>query len=929
MALGYTNWKKQNPTGTIQQYQKGITPPPAPMPVVKPPTLQTTGSSAINKTISSLQPKPAPSTGIVPNKNVLSPNLSNPTSSPVKPAISSSMVQSSQSLGGYKPPVPRQEPLVATKESPLKTISPNIKDDFSGLSDREKQVQVMLKQSKGENLSDNERQYMINQFLDKQEMKVEDFAPGISDTYNKQITDLQNEYDTTKSTQEKEREKMIAQKKTELDAMYGKRADEVKEAGRNQQSAAGTALSFSGFGRSTFNAEQQTKIQKDIDSQVTAINAAKDLETQLFQRQLEGEDSESLRGITDRINGIKSQAQQFEMNSAMQVAQMNQENKLNFAESFSNLLQTLSPQSQKSINKDVSEMLGFAADEFGQPIFTDEQGNPIPLGKDEEMPEFNKDASEALGFAADKFGRPMFTDDNGEPIPLPKDQEMPAIDTAVSEMLGFAADKFGNPAFSDDEGNPIYANIAKPEEKTTWASYEDKYGNTVFYDKNDPANTYRQPVDSYPLEDGSTASAPTSYTGGVQVVGKGNQYKRDDGSMGYLGENCVKYARTLVPNLPMGLTSKQDKINAIKAAEQKGIGSSNMSLAKVGDAVLTGEGSWGHALVIAGFNDNGNIIVDEANYKTGTVTRGRELSPDDPKIFGFIHNSDSSRINPINIGSGVGEGRTGGVDNQVLGGGGNWSGTQVSEFKKKLSDPNFIPSRVGNYQQEMQFQNEFDNWYAAGGAEKGTTANKKQSQNALAAIGYAKRLEESQKNFDSLYKNINEIGTAKFIALRNTPDFLNGTKPEWFQQMEQSERNFVNAVLRRESGAAISDSEFANAAKQYFPQPGDKPSVIEQKRQNRQIVIDNFFNEGGSASSYVQGSSGGSSSGGIQMKTPDGRTISVPASEVEAMKQYGATVISSGPKKAVPQAGSGVSGFLKSIAGVKTTTKRSSRAKRI
>jgi hypothetical protein len=53
------------------------------------------------------------------------------------------------------------------------------------------------------------------------------------------------------------------------------------------------------------------------------------------------------------------------------------------------------------------------------------------------------------------------------------------------------------------------------------------------------------------------------------------------------------------------------------------------------------------------------------------------------------------------------------------------------------------------------------------------------------------------------------------------------------QQVEQAKRNFVNAVLRKESGAAISQSEFDNAYKQYFPVPGDSQAVIDQKRQNR------------------------------------------------------------------------------------------------
>lgn len=60
------------------------------------------------------------------------------------------------------------------------------------------------------------------------------------------------------------------------------------------------------------------------------------------------------------------------------------------------------------------------------------------------------------------------------------------------------------------------------------------------------------------------------------------------------------------------------------------------------------------------------------------------------------------------------------------------------------------------------------------------------------------------------------------------------------QQVDQAQRDFVNAVLRQESGAAVSNSEFENAKRQYFPQPGDSPDVIAQKRANRETSIKAF-----------------------------------------------------------------------------------------
>lgn len=58
-------------------------------------------------------------------------------------------------------------------------------------------------------------------------------------------------------------------------------------------------------------------------------------------------------------------------------------------------------------------------------------------------------------------------------------------------------------------------------------------------------------------------------------------------------------------------------------------------------------------------------------------------------------------------------------------------------------------------------------------------------------------------------------------------------------------RDFINAALRRESGAAISASEYDSAIQNYFPQPGEDPSVSAQKRKNREIVIQGMREAGG------------------------------------------------------------------------------------
>lgn len=65
------------------------------------------------------------------------------------------------------------------------------------------------------------------------------------------------------------------------------------------------------------------------------------------------------------------------------------------------------------------------------------------------------------------------------------------------------------------------------------------------------------------------------------------------------------------------------------------------------------------------------------------------------------------------------------------------------------------------------------------------------------------------------------------------------------QLVEQAQRDFINAVLRRESGAVISPQEFDNARKQYFGQPGDSPETLAQKQANRALAVKGMETEAG------------------------------------------------------------------------------------
>lgn len=82
-------------------------------------------------------------------------------------------------------------------------------------------------------------------------------------------------------------------------------------------------------------------------------------------------------------------------------------------------------------------------------------------------------------------------------------------------------------------------------------------------------------------------------------------------------------------------------------------------------------------------------------------------------------------------------------------------------------------------------------------------------------------------------------------AMTKIPGVGNFMVSEPRQKYNQAKADFINAQLRRESGAAIAKSEFDNADKQYFPVPGDSPAVIQQKAGNRRAAIEAMGREGG------------------------------------------------------------------------------------
>lgn len=121
----------------------------------------------------------------------------------------------------------------------------------------------------------------------------------------------------------------------------------------------------------------------------------------------------------------------------------------------------------------------------------------------------------------------------------------------------------------------------------------------------------------------------------------------------------------------------------------------------------------------------------------------------------------------------------------------------------------------------------------------------KQNENQSKDSGYANRLFRAE----GILRDPKSIDAAKSPYQRGLDSLPMGIgnymQSSEYQKYDQASRDFINAVLRRESGAAISQSEFDNANRQYLPRPGDSKEVLAEKQRNRQEAIAGIAGGGG------------------------------------------------------------------------------------
>lgn len=106
------------------------------------------------------------------------------------------------------------------------------------------------------------------------------------------------------------------------------------------------------------------------------------------------------------------------------------------------------------------------------------------------------------------------------------------------------------------------------------------------------------------------------------------------------------------------------------------------------------------------------------------------------------------------------------------------------------------------------------------------------------AVQYSARMRQAQANLTAIEDaGFDPAGIVNHLGQWASRNKLGGLASSSAQQYEAAKRNWIAAVLRKESGAAIAQSEYKGADHQYFPQPRDTAATIAQKSRLRETAL--------------------------------------------------------------------------------------------
>ena len=169
-------------------------------------------------------------------------------------------------------------------------------------------------------------------------------------------------------------------------------------------------------------------------------------------------------------------------------------------------------------------------------------------------------------------------------------------------------------------------------------------------------------------------------------------------------------------------------------------------------------------------------------------------------------------------------------------------------LKKELATPKAPIASIQEYQfaKNQGFKGSFEDWAMKKAQLQG---GGKLTEGEGKSTGFFGRMSASNDVINKFEQEGLNLGQTLAGGVPLVGNFM---VSENYQQLKNAQDDFLRALLRKESGAVISDEEIATYGPVYFPQAGDGPQVLEQKRQNRERQINSMRLTSGKGASQLE-----------------------------------------------------------------------------
>lgn len=115
-------------------------------------------------------------------------------------------------------------------------------------------------------------------------------------------------------------------------------------------------------------------------------------------------------------------------------------------------------------------------------------------------------------------------------------------------------------------------------------------------------------------------------------------------------------------------------------------------------------------------------------------------------------------------------------------------------------------------------------------------ANMKLTEGQSKDIGFLRRAQEANRGFTE--KRVAALANTRDALSRSIPFVGSGLQSKESRQAVQVAKEFISGVLRKDTGAAVTDHEFEFYSDIFVPQWGDDSGTLELKAQSRQRFVD-------------------------------------------------------------------------------------------